>query len=258
MTEDQIRPCLKTKRFGQTIYTFDTIDSTNAYAKSLISRGCSEGTLVIAEEQSQGRGRAGRSWFSEKGNNLTFSIILKPKIRPDSIGIISLYASLAVAQSIEKITHLIPECKWPNDVLLSGKKVCGILSEGVFDGGQLSYTIMGIGMNVNQTVFPDEIKTTATSLSLCAGINYDRLQVLAVVIEQLEILYEKILLRQLGEILVSWKKYCNFFGKKIMVDQRGTAVSGTAITIGDDGGLILQVDGIEKKILAGDITILNL
>lgn len=257
MTEDEIRQYLKTKKFGQTIYAFDTINSTNAYAKSLVSMGCAEGTLIIAEEQSKGRGRAGRSWFSEKGNNLTFSIILKPKITPDSIGILSLYASLAVAQSIENIVHLIPECKWPNDVLLSGKKVCGILSEGVFDNGQLAHTIVGIGINVNQTVFPDEIKTTATSLSLCTGINCNRLHVLAVVIEQLEILYEKILFGQLGEILVSWKKYCSLFGKKIRVDLQGTVVSGTVITIADDGGLILQVDGIEKKILAGEVTVLN-
>lgn len=257
MTEDQIQPYLKTKRFGQTIYAFDTIDSTNTYAKLLTSGGCSEGTLVIAEEQSQGRGRAGRSWFSEKGNNLTFSIILKPKIKPDSIGIISLYASLAVAQSIENIAHLIPECKWPNDVLLDGKKVCGILSDGVFDNGQLSYAIVGIGINVNQTAFPDEIIKTATSLSLSTGKNYNRVEVLAVVIGQLEILYDKILLGQLGEILVSWKKYCSLFGKKITIDQQGAVVSGTVITIGDDGGLILQIDGIEKKIFAGDITILN-
>jgi BirA family biotin operon repressor/biotin-[acetyl-CoA-carboxylase] ligase len=116
MTEQEIHLQLGTKIFGRKLFCFETIDSTNLFAKSLTTEEFDEGTLVIAERQSAGRGRLGRSWRSESGKNLTFSILLKPKISPEYIGILSIYASLAVAEAIEELVTIGPKCKWPNDV----------------------------------------------------------------------------------------------------------------------------------------------
>ncbi|MBI3766348.1 MAG: biotin--[acetyl-CoA-carboxylase] ligase [Ignavibacteriales bacterium] len=164
MLKEEIRLSTQSKIIGKNIHTFDLLDSTNLKAKSLLQEGEEEGTIVIAEEQTAGRGRMGRSWVSERGKNLTFSVVLKPQISPESIGIVSLYGGLAVAEAIQDQSHLHPECKWPNDVLLNGKKCCGILSEAVFKQGSLVGVVMGIGINVNQRVFTRELRATATSV----------------------------------------------------------------------------------------------
>src|ERR1044071_5539110 len=129
MTELEIRKHLKTSTFGRQLYCFDQIDSTNSSAKSLAAQGIEEGAIVIAEEQRTGRGRFDRTWHSSPGLNLTFSIILRPNIHPRKIGVLSLYAGLAVTQGVMETSGLDATCKWPNDILVNRKKICGILCE---------------------------------------------------------------------------------------------------------------------------------
>ena len=257
MTEKDILQHLRTKTFGKTIYVFDTIDSTNTFAKSLAQQDFDVGTLVIAEEQTKGRGRFGRSWHSQKEKNLTFSLLIKPTITPKQIGILSLYGGLAVVEAIKKIAHITPDCKWPNDVLLKGKKVCGILSESVVSQNKLAAVILGIGLNVNQTEFPPEIRRTAASLLLSTGKSIDRFQVLSAVLEQLELFYEKIQSGKLNEIIQLWRQHTTMLGKQVTVDQQGKILKGTAKEVADDGGLILRSNGIDIKVLAGDVTIIQ-
>jgi BirA family biotin operon repressor/biotin-[acetyl-CoA-carboxylase] ligase len=253
MTTQEIQPYITSKIFGKNIFTYDVIGSTNIKAKSLIQHG--EGVVVIAEEQTAGRGRLGRSWISEPKKNLMFSVIIKPKILPDRIGIISLYAGLSVAEAMKEITKLNPVCKWPNDVLLNGKKFCGILSEAVFKGNVLDSIIVGIGINVNQSDFTRELQQTATSLFLSSGKEFDRFKILGSVLERLERNYALIQSRELNDILQKWKKYTTMFGKEITINQNGCQVSGIAERINDDGGLILRTNKGEGKFLAGDVTL---
>src|ERR1043166_7342765 len=141
MTESEILPHLRTIQFGKKIVAFDSLDSTNLRAKSLPPEDAVTGTVVITDEQTAGRGRLGRTWTSEKGENLTFSIILRCALPAESAGVISMYASLAVARAIQSQTGEMPECKWPNDVLLNGKKCCGILSDASIDINGMSSVI---------------------------------------------------------------------------------------------------------------------
>ena len=253
MTTQEIQSYITSKIFGKNIFTYDVIDSTNIKAKSLIHHG--EGAVVIAEEQTAGRGRLGRSWISEPKKNLTFSVIIKPKISQNRIGIVSLYAGLSVAEAIDEIIKLHPSCKWPNDVLLDGKKVCGILSEAVFKGNVLESIVIGIGINVNQSDFPRELQRTATSLFLSSGEEFDRFKILASVLERLERNYALIQSGELNKVLEKWKGRTNMFGKEITINQNGHKVAGIAERIDDDGGLILCTNKGEEKFLAGDVAL---
>jgi BirA family biotin operon repressor/biotin-[acetyl-CoA-carboxylase] ligase len=257
MTERTIRQRLRTKHLGHKIYCFVTIDSTNSYAKSLAHQGIAEGALVIAEKQTEGRGRLGRTWTSEGGKNLTFSLLLRPTIQPGSIGILSLAAGVAVTQTIREVSGLAAECKWPNDVLVDGRKVCGILSEGIFHREQLVAVVMGIGLNVNQTSFAEDLFEKATSIHVETGRDWDRIELLASVLGQLDQLYERVCTEHPRHILDLWQQSSRMIGQQITVSQHGRMIAGTAKSLDDDGGLILQSNGDEIKVVAGDVTVVR-
>ena len=257
MTESEIRNYLTTRLFGRTIYAFDAIDSTNAKAKALALNGAEEGTLVIAEEQTAGKGRHGRTWLSENGKNLTFSILLKPMIPVERIGIISLFAAVAAAEAIENATGFPPVCKWPNDVLLNGKKVCGILTETVIQQNTLSSIVVGIGINVNQSIFAAELADRGTSLLLASGKTVDRLRLLSLALERMEHWYQKVSSRAFSEILNRWNCFCTMDGQTIRVDRRGRTITGIVRGFAEDGGLLIQVGDGEIKLLSGDVTLLH-
>src|SRR5512140_1081597 len=148
-TAEALRKGLKTDHFGRKIYTFETIDSTNNCARALAGCWAEEGTVIIAEQQTAGRGRLGRSWEANPNENLTFSIILRPTISPDAVNLLPLSVAVAVSEAIEKLTGMRPECKWPNDLLLDGKKVAGILLEGSVTQSKVDWIVIGVGVNVN-------------------------------------------------------------------------------------------------------------
>jgi len=166
MNADKIQEGLQTKKFGKTIILLRKVDSTNNFAKKLARYGAAEGTVVVAEEQTAGRGRHGRKWFSPKGG-LYFSIILRPKVKVnEAVGIV-VVAGLAAVKVLSEDYGLKVEVKWPNDVLLDGKKVCGILAEMSSVGEEVNYVVVGIGINVNSVIakdFPEELKPIAASL----------------------------------------------------------------------------------------------
>ncbi len=255
MDEKTIAQNLRTRTFGKNFHFFRTIDSTNSKAKEIAATGTHTGTLIIAEEQNAGRGRLGRSWISEKGKSLTFSVILQPQIPVSNLGIISLYAGVAVCNAIRKTTSQTTECKWPNDVLIRKKKVCGILSEIVHHSGKTMSVIVGIGVNVNQSDFPQEVQSIATSLSLESGKEYDCTMILSNILEQMEELYFLIQHSRYTEIINQWKSLSSIIGSSICVDQSGKLLYGTAKDIRDDGGLIIERENKLITVYAGDVTV---
>lgn len=255
MDEREIQPYIKSKIFGKELVCLDVVDSTNLKAKSLIHRGAAAGTVVIADEQTAGRGRQNRVWLSEPKKNLLFSVILKPTISPEQIGVLSLYAGLAVAESINGSLGIRPVCKWPNDLLLNGKKFCGILSEAIFNESRLSGVVVGIGINVNQSSFHEEIESNATSLRNVIGKEINRFEVLGSVLEWMEHYNETIQSGPMNDILEKWKQYTEMFGKKVAIAQNGKLTSGIALRLDKDGGLIISTINGKQKVLAGDVTV---
>ncbi len=258
MTEQEILSSLRTKKFGRTIHWYDTIDSTNNRARQLAIDGAEEGTLVIANYQTSGKGRMGRRWEAEPGTNLTFTLILTPQIPAADTGIIPLIAGLAVAQAIESVTRKRPVCKWPNDILMDGKKVCGILAESVIDGTAVRAIVVGIGVNVNQTNFPPDLGETATSLLLATGERYARTQVLAAILGQFESLISYLERRKRDEFLKQYEAYTTMIGTAVTLTHSAGTANGIVAGIDSEGGIMIRgADGKTSTWYAGDVSLIS-
>ena len=256
-TEKILHKGLKTRSFGNKIYTFETIDSTNNCAKVVAGVGAQEGTVVIAEEQTAGRGRLGRLWHSNPHENLTFSIVLRPRIGNEGFNLLPLYAAVAVAEAIERITQLRVECKWPNDLIIDKKKVAGILIEGSFKDNASEYVILGIGINVNQQTFPNDLMQKATSLSLATNKEIDRAELFREVLRSLERHYQTIRSSAFPSILSAWLLRSSLIDKPISISQHGTLISGIVRGLNSDGGLIIQTNESTQTVFAGDVTVVD-
>ena len=255
MTKSEIQRELHTGIVGKEIHCLGIIDSTNIYSKKLASEGEPEGTVVYAEHQTAGRGRFNRTWVSEPGANLTFSVILRPQISPEQTGLLSMYAAISVIEAIKEISFIPPGCKWPNDVLLNGKKCCGILSEGVTPQPAV---IIGIGLNVNQTKFPSELANSATSptsIAIECGRSFNRTALLVSILRRLDHHYTLIQRGDTSSIVKTWLLYDSTIGKSITVNRGVGQITGKAMRIDPDGGLVLSVNGIENKVLSGDVSL---
>jgi BirA family biotin operon repressor/biotin-[acetyl-CoA-carboxylase] ligase len=253
-----IRKGLRCKRFGITVYSFESIDSTNTCARSLADCDSPEGTLVIAEVQTAGKGRLGRTWIADPGQNLTFSLILRPGCSPAQINLLPLGIAVAVAEGVHATTGLKPFCKWPNDLMLGGKKCAGILMESALGGNGVEYVILGVGINVNQRVFSPGLQNRATSLALQTGNEVDRLAVLRAVLESLEQNYEMYSVSGFDKILPAWLERAPMIGAQITADMQGTIITGTVTGVSSEGGLQLHTDAGDHTLFAGDITIVNM
>ena len=249
---------LETRVFGKKIFSFDSIDSTNSYAKSLSLQDSPHGSIIIAEEQSAGRGRLQRNWLSAKGENLLFSIVLRTEFSSSKISLISFAAALAVCDAVESVTMLPALCKWPNDVMVNGKKVCGMLLESTtFSGGKgIDKVVVGIGVNVNQTIFPEELTHKATSLRIESGREIDRIPLLQKIITEFELRYQQLGSFPHEKLLQEWKMKSLLFGEKITVLESEFSYTATAVDVNEDGSLLIRTDdGHTKKIFAGDVSL---
>ncbi len=257
MVENSLSPAaitdnLETRFIGQRVIYYPSLTSTNDAAKREAQQGAVEGTVVLAEEQTAGRGRIKRAWLSPKGS-IALSIILHPSLA--HLSSLVMIASLAVAHCIEKVTALKAQIKWPNDVLVNQKKVCGILIESDVRGNTVDYTIIGIGINVNLRLadFP-EIPPTATSLSHELGREVSRLDLIRCLLVETERLY---LALSAGEpIHQEWRDRLVTLGKKVQVSSGKARYKGIAESVTSDGSLLLrQSNGSLTKIVAGDVTL---
>jgi BirA family biotin operon repressor/biotin-[acetyl-CoA-carboxylase] ligase len=257
MVENSLSPAaitdnLETRFVGQRVIYYPSLASTMDVAKREAQRGAVEGTVVLAEEQTAGRGRIKRAWLSPKGS-IALSIILHPSLA--YISSLIMVASLAAVHCIEKVTGLKAQIKWPNDVLVNKKKVCGILIESDVRGNTVDYSIIGIGINVNLRLadFP-EISPAATSLSHELGRDVSRLDVIRCLLVETERLY---LALPAGEsVYQEWRDKLVTLGKRVQVRSGEATYKGIAESVASDGSLLLrQSDGSLIKIVAGDVTL---
>lgn len=242
--------------FGQ-VKRFEETDSTNIQARLLAEAGAEEGTLVIAESQTSGKGRRGRSWVSPSGTGIWMSQILKPQIDPAKASQLTLVAALAVAAGIEDACGLQGQIKWPNDIVLSGKKICGILTEMSTEQLEIKYVIVGIGINVNMTDFPEEISETASSLYLESGKLWDRERIISCILKRMEEYYECFLeTEDLTGLKEEYESKLANRGRQVTVlDPKGN-YSGLCLGITEDGELLVErEDGARVQVMSGEVSV---
>lgn len=246
---------MKNTLFGQEIYYYEEVESTNAVAKKLALEGAKQGCVVIAERQSRGRGRLERKWHSPEGG-LWFSVILRPIIKAAEVPKLVLIAAVAIYKAINRVLGLSVEVKWPNDILINGRKVCGILTEAVSRGENLCFVVLGVGLNVNINlqVLPQEVRESATSLKEVVGKKIDRINIFCSCLTWLEHFYQMFQKGKFDLILEEWRKQASFLGNDIEVKGITETIRGRAIDIDKNGALILELtDGTRCKVLSGDI-----
>jgi len=253
---DSIQGELATKRLGTKFHYFEEIDSTNSHARRLAETGAPEGEVVIAERQFEGRGRLGRSWESPPYSNLYFSLLLRPALAPVHAPQMTLMAAVALADTVAAFVVEPPAIKWPNDILLQGKKVAGILTESSCDAKHIEFVILGIGVNLNfpRERMPETIRDRATSLMEVGGKTFSRENFLRRLIQDLDRCYG--ILEDFGfdAIAPRWEAYFALRGRRVRVEMVDEVISGTATGIDGDGALLLEAeDGVLRRVLAGDV-----
>ncbi|MCA1063160.1 biotin--[acetyl-CoA-carboxylase] ligase [Rossellomorea sp. AcN35-11] len=260
VTESKIRLGLQTKTLGRVIRYEESVESTQRIAHVLAGEGAPEGTLVIADEQTAGRGRLMREWHSSKGTGIWMSLILKPLLPPQKAPQFTLITAVAVVQAIEETTDLHPEIKWPNDILIDGKKVTGILTELQAESDKINSIIIGIGMNVNHTKehFPDELQSIATSLSIEQGNLLSRSDIVQKVLERIESLYSIYMNEGFTPIKLLWESYAISIGKNIRARTINGTIEGRALGITEEGVLKIEDStGMVHQIYSADIEVNN-
>jgi BirA family biotin operon repressor/biotin-[acetyl-CoA-carboxylase] ligase len=252
---ESIHPYLKTRCFGKIIHHYLTAGSTNDLALQLAEQGAEEGTLILAEEQTQGRGRLGRSWFSEKHAGIYASLVLRPRLKPHHAAILTLAAAVAASEAIECVSGLNADIKWPNDLLVNERKCCGILSEMQAQSDSIRHVILGIGINVNHSVFPENLREQASSLFLEGKRRYSRLELLCTVLKSFEALYDAVQTGNEAAIVERWIQRSSFAsGKAVTIDLGGKPISGVTAGLGETGTLKVKLpDGQIEEIMSGDI-----
>jgi BirA family biotin operon repressor/biotin-[acetyl-CoA-carboxylase] ligase len=253
---DEIRNNLKNGS-GRELLLYETVDSTNSIALSLSAR-VGEGAVILADSQERGRGRLGRSWISPPGVNIYMSIVLRPSIRPSDATLITLMAGVACAIAIRRVTGVAVSIKWPNDLIASGKKLGGILTELKTDGKKIDVAVIGIGINVNMDPdqLPGDIKKIATSLKNETGRLYAREDVAAEILNEIDLWYMSLKKMDREKILFSWRQLTSTLGREVVVTAGHETCRGFAESIDDEGMLILRLQsGNTRKISSGDLTI---
>jgi len=251
-----IQAGLETERVGRSMHCFPSTDSTNLRALEMAEQGCVDGTVLIAEEQTGGKGRLGRRWESPRGVNLYASLVLKPPIAPLAAPQLTFVAALAIVEAIVESTGLAAHAKWPNDVLINGRKVAGILSEMRAESDQVHYVILGVGVNLNMTAeqFPDELRYPATSLLLEAGRPVVRSDFVRCFLKRFERYYLDFLAEGFDAVRPAWDACCAMVGQRVRVEQQPHTLTGVVVGLDGDGSLLIRDDlGKLQSIYAGDV-----
>lgn len=248
---------LTTRRMGKEIRYFTRIDSTNQYAKRLAEEGAPEGTLVIADEQTAGKGRSGRHWVTPPKEAIAFTLILRPKLLPEKISMVTLVMGLSVVNAVNALYGIGAGIKWPNDAVCGGKKLCGILTEMNAEIGEVHYIVIGVGINANLTWFPEEIRSIATSLRLELGHEVNRAELIAAVMSEFERLYGLFEARgDLKDLREEYNAVCRNEGRPVRVLDPKGAYTGISHGINDRGELLVeQEDGTVRQVGSGEVSV---
>ena len=239
------------------IIHLEQIDSTNTEARRQAMQGIAEGLVITAEKQTAGKGRRGRNWESPEGENLYFSMLLRPKVLIDKTPMLTLIMALSVAKAVEKFCGLNPAIKWPNDLVLSGKKICGILTEMHMLDGQIEDVIVGTGININQELFSSELEDKATSLSLECNRKLDKKKLLVAALDEFETLYETFLkVQDLSFLQEEYNERLINKNKEVLVLEPGNEYTAIAQGINSKGELlVLKEDGSKEAVYAGEVSV---
>jgi len=253
---------LETEFIGRKMEYYDELPSTNQRAKELILTSPPEGTLILAEKQTSGKGRLGRAWFSPAGIGLCFSLILKPQLPPNELPKLTLVAAVALSKAIYQEAHRRPLVKWPNDLYLEGRKVSGILTELSGEMGRLEYLILGVGININQESvdFPEEIREKAGSLRSILGQKkpFSRLDLLGKYLKQLEEEYTNAIRSGFERTLTYCRRHSATLGNRVEVTDGRRVYQGKAIRIEDHGGLVVEdEEGKQAQVISGDVNLID-
>ena len=257
MTEAEIKSLMHTDWVAKEVLYFDTIDSTNIKAQELAEKGYQSGTLVVADKQESGKGRRGRSWVSPSGTGIFMTLMIKPDINPNNASMLTLVAALAVAKAITSVTGEKALIKWPNDIVINGKKVCGILTEMNAQFDYINHIVVGIGINVHNESFPEEISQMASSLMIEAGgKRFHRAQIIAETMSYFEQYYDTFLktqdlsalVREYDELLVNRNKSVRVLDPKEPFD-------GKAMGITPKGELIVDTWESRKLVSSGEVSV---
>lgn len=257
MTEAEIKSLMHTEWVAKEVLYFDTIDSTNTKAQELAEKGYPSGTLVVADKQESGKGRRGRSWVSPSGTGIFMTLMIKPDINPNNASMLTLVAALAVAKAITSVTGEEAMIKWPNDIVVNSKKVCGILTEMNAQFDYINHIVVGIGINVHNESFPEEISQMASSLMIEAGgKRFHRAQIIAETMSYFEQYYDtflktqdlSVLVREYDELLVNRNKSVRVLDPKEPFD-------GKAMGITPKGELIVDTWESRKLVSSGEVSV---
>ena len=244
-------------KFGFPRHHFTEVESTNQTAKELVKQGAHHGALVSADHQAAGRGRTGRKWYDQQGKNLLLTYIVKPGRSQEQCSLLPLLVSLATADMMERATQTIPRLKWPNDIFLGGKKIGGVLLEGLFSQDEF-WIVCGVGLNVNQDTFEDRYRTAPTSLKLQTGREYDREHLIEHLNDSLSRWFEVWRRGEDHKIVEQWKKRTFLLGEFVYLEIGNARLKVKVVDIDDSGALvILTHKGERETVFAGDITSLR-
>jgi len=246
-----------TKVIGRDIRVFEETTSTNDVIEKLARDGVKEGVVVFAESQTKGRGRLGRKWMSPTHQGLWFSVLLRPKLSPQETTQLTVASATALRRAIKKVTGLAADIKWPNDLLIGGKKVVGILTEMSAEVDCVRHVILGIGVDVNQGDFPPELHALATSLKIAAGgENICRAELATEILRELDADYARIGAGKFSQLADEWETACATIGKKVSVQMGSRQIRGCAEALDDDGALLVRTEhGHLERVIGGDVTL---
>lgn len=256
MTEAELESLKNTQWAGCEIYCFDSIDSTNTKAKELAEAGHPSGTLVVADQQTLGRGRRGRSWESPAGTGIFMTLMLKPDINPNNASMLTLVAAMATARAITEVTGEAAQIKWPNDIVMNGKKVVGILTEMSAQFDYINHIVVGIGINVHNEEFPEEIAKTASSLLLECDHRIHRASLIEAFLEEFERLYAVYL--ETEDMSGLQKEYDSLLvnrGRQVRVLDPKEPFEGKAMGITKKGELIVDTWESRKLVSSGEVSV---
>lgn len=261
LTSSEIKGMLNTKVLGNEIIHLDSVDSTNNKAKQLAACGAIEGTIVISEEQTSGKGRLGRNWVSPKYKGIWMSVILRPDINPMNVAKVTQVAAAAIIEALKEM-DIQAFVKWPNDIVINSKKICGVLTEMSGEINKVNYVVVGMGINANleEQDFSQEIKNKASSLKVETREEINRKQLVAHILNKFEKLYDELILEEKIDTSI---KICRensaLIGKEVRIIERNKEVIATALDLSEDGKLVVQYkDGRIDEIISGEISVRGL
>lgn len=258
LADDLLARLGRVRAIGRDIRVFEQTTSTNDVIEKLARDGVKEGVVVFAESQTKGRGRLGRKWMSPTRKGLWFSILLRPNLRPQETTQLTVASATALRRAIKTVSGLSAEIKWPNDLLIGGKKVVGILTEMSAEVDRVRHIILGIGVDVNQDAneFPAELRSLATSLKIAAGEKISRAELATEILRELDLDYARICAGKFPQLADEWEAGCATIGKNVAVQMGSRLIRGRAEALDDDGALLVRTEhGHLERIIGGDVTI---